>query len=165
MQELTSQYDDLEKRMAIYLGLGAMLFTSLYLFTKGATPWDYLIRGVLALAAFSIVGWGYGHWLRALYRQHSSDEQLPENTERQSRDAHAVEGRVVTHAEMPEVVIPGEPAEPEISDFNMPAFDSPMIPSKEKAKSTPLKAAAAPAPLPMMEEEGDLPPPPVPAGV
>src|SRR4051812_33020654 len=106
MQELTSSYDDLEKRMAIYLGLGAMLFTSLYLFTTGADLWTYLIRGVLALSAFTIVGWNYGRWLRDLYRRHSSDEQLPENTERQSRDAHNVEGRVVSSAEMPDVVIP-----------------------------------------------------------
>jgi hypothetical protein len=108
MREITSSYDDLERRMAVYLGLGALLFTSFYLFTRGADLWTYLIRGVLALALFSTAGWAYGHWLRGLYEKNSSEEELPENVERRTRDAHAPEGRVISHAEMPEAVIPGE---------------------------------------------------------
>ena len=107
--------------MAVYLGLGALLFTSLYLFTRGADLWTYLIRGVLALAIFSTAGWGYGHWLRGLYERNVAEEELPENVERRTRDAHAPEGRVISHAEMPESVIPAE-AHQEAQPFVMPEF-------------------------------------------
>jgi len=160
MQELTSSYDDIEKRMAIYLGLGALLFTSLYLFTQGAGMWDYLIRGVLALALFSVAGWAYGHWLRGLFRKNAAEEELPGNTERQSRDAHALEGRVITHAEMPDAVIPAEEAGPKVADFTMPDFEAPMIPTKAQAA-----AARRAVPDEPLEGDFDLPPPPVPAGL
>lgn len=165
MQELTSSYDDLEKRMAIYLGLGAMIFTSLYLFTQGADIWTYLIRGVLALTVFTVAGWAYGYWLRELFRKNSGEDELPDNVERQSRDAQALEGRVISHADLPEAVIPAEmPGLGEtVSNFDMPDFDAPMIPSAQVAKTAARKPAA---PLPVMEEaEGDLPPPPVPQGI
>jgi hypothetical protein len=161
MQELTSSYDDLEKRMAIYLGIGALLFSSLYLFTRGADMWTYLIRGVLALTVFTVLGWAYGRWVRDLFRKHSGAEELPENVERQSRDAHAVEGRVITHSEFPEAVIPAEQAESQVSSFELPNFESPMIPTKAQAAAQAQTRATLEAP----EELGDLPPPPVPSGI
>jgi hypothetical protein len=158
MQEITSSYDDLEKRMAIYLGLGALLLTSLYLFTQGADLWTYLIRGVLALTCTTVVGWFYGHWLRELFRQHSEEEELPENVHRQTRDPQSLEGRLVTHDEMPDVVIPAEVANSRVAEFTMPDFESPLVQSTAAASSA-RKASPLPA------EDADLPPPPVPSGI
>jgi hypothetical protein len=148
MQEITSAYDDMEKRLAVFGGLGALVATSLYLFTQGADLWTYLIRGVLALTIVTILLWVYLHWLRSLVHRHTDEEALPENVHRQSRDAQTVQGHVVAHAEMPDAVIPAESADSRITSFAMPDFEMP-----------------APGPSAGAMDEGDLPPPPVPAGL
>ena len=94
MKEVTSSYDDVEKRMAIFMGLGALVFSSLYLMTRGADMWTYLVRGVLALTVFTVAGWAYGRWVRELFRTHSRKRRsCPENVERQSRDAKSRGGQ------------------------------------------------------------------------
>jgi hypothetical protein len=155
MKEMTSSYDDIEKRMAIFIGLGALVFCSLYLLIHGADLWTFLIRGVLSLATATIIGWAYGHWVRGIFRQHSGDAAVPENVERQSRDAQAVEGRVIGHSEMPDAVIPAESAAAAAENFMMPDFDAPMLAPPAATKRASLDIA----------DEGDLPPPPVPAGI
>jgi hypothetical protein len=140
MKELTSSYDDLEKRLAVFAGLAALVFCSLYLFTQGADLWTYLVRGVLALALFSAGGWAYGHWLRSTMEGFEKEEELPSNVERRTREPQAVEGQVVGLQDMPETVIPAEA--PQVKEFAMPDFGGKAEPGDE-----------------------DLPPPPPPAGL
>jgi hypothetical protein len=66
VKELTSAYEDIEKRMGIYTGLGAFLFSSLICLLTNAELESYLVRGVLALLVFGLAGWWYGSLLRRL---------------------------------------------------------------------------------------------------
>ena len=126
MKEQTSQYDDLEKRMAVYLGLGALLFTSLYHIAVGADLLTFLVRGAAALILVSILGWSYFHWLSRLIKTHSEEEQLPDNVERQSRDAKPVESRIVSAGDLAETVIPAEAMPAGISDFQLADLETPI---------------------------------------
>jgi hypothetical protein len=162
LKELTSAYDDVEKRMAIFLGLGALIFCSLYLYIQGADLDSYLIRGVLALTVFTVAGWGYGHWLRKLIRKQETEEELPENVERQHRDAKALEGKVVNTSSMGESVIPLEQTAGHVVDFTLPELE-PFVPLA--APASPAAPSAAKAARAEAVDEGDLPPPPVPSGI
>ncbi len=153
MKEVTSAYDDLEKRMAVFLGLGALMFTSLYLFTQGADLLTHLIRGSLAMVLATLAGWGYGHYLRLLVKRNTEEEQLPDNVERQTREVKPMNSRVITHSEIPDTVIPASEA-PRAVDFTLPSFE----PAPLTAPSMSGAAAAG-------GQEEDLPPPPVPPGV
>ena len=150
MKELTSSFDDLEKRMAIFAGLGAFLFTAFFLSLEGVDLITLLIRCSLALAAFTAAGWAWGHYTMRLLRKHADDEELPDNVVRESRDTAAVQGQVVNPSELAEAVIPAEEAGSRAQAFEMPDL------------------SASPAPAAAMagnDGQGDLPPPPVPPGL
>ncbi len=87
MREIYSSYDDLERRIAIYLGLGAFVATSFYLYTRGADLFSLLIRGTLALGLFTGVGWVYGHYLAGLLRKQAESERAAQDAEERTRAA------------------------------------------------------------------------------
>lgn len=74
MKEITSAYQDLEKRMAVFIGLGAVVFVSLFNLAMGADLTSFLVRGLLALLVFSLAGYWYGHFMAGLI---TKDEALP----------------------------------------------------------------------------------------
>lgn len=122
MKEITSAYDDVEKRLAIFLGLGAMIFSSLYLFTQGADLYTYLVRGVLALVIFTAVGWAFGHWLKGVLDKQREDDQQASiratdtNLNQDSVLAGDVEGAA-------NAVIPAEHSAGKTVDFTLPELE------------------------------------------
>jgi hypothetical protein len=74
VKEITSAYQDLEKRMAVFIGLGAVVFVSLFNLAMGADLTSFLVRGLLALLVFSLAGYWYGHFMAGLI---SREEALP----------------------------------------------------------------------------------------
>src|SRR3954471_23025083 len=68
MREVQGQFDDLDKRLAIFLGLGAFLLTSLGCLLMGADMETLLLRGVLAFAVFSLSGWGYARTFQGMFK-------------------------------------------------------------------------------------------------
>lgn len=125
MKEITSAYDDIEKRMAIFLGLGAMIFSSLYLFTQGADIYTYLVRGVLALILFSVVGWAYGHWLKNVIRKQLDEEQRPPFTQAEmTSNSEMSQGKVTIQAnDGADAVIPAEHSSGRAVDFTLPELE------------------------------------------
>ena len=163
MQELTSSFDDVDKRLAIFVGLGAFLLSSLLCFIQGASFETYLIQGSVVALVFMLVGYAYGHWLRGLVEEHTPTETVDEESvEFRTVDAEHAEEEVVGASDVPETVIEEDgqvvPAE------NAAAFEMPEL---EAAPAPPAPAPMAPpAPAPAAADSGeDLPPPPVPSGV
>jgi hypothetical protein len=74
VKEITSAYQDLEKRMAVFIGLGAVVFVSLFNLAMGADLTSFLVRGLLALLVFSMAGYWYGHFMAGLV---TKEEALP----------------------------------------------------------------------------------------
>ena len=74
MKEITSAYQDLEKRMAVFVGLGAVIFVSLFNLALGADLIAFLVRGLVALLVFSVVGYWYGSYLGNLV---TKEETVP----------------------------------------------------------------------------------------
>jgi hypothetical protein len=123
LKEITSSYDDIEKRMAIFLGLGAMVFSSLYLCTQGADLYTYLVRGVLAMVLFTVVGWAYGHWLKSVIRKQIEDEQLQAATPQSDASGSNQSNSMLHAGEGPEAVIPAEHSAGKTVDFTLPELE------------------------------------------
>jgi hypothetical protein len=157
MKELTSNHDDMDKRLAIFFGLGAFLMSSLVGLLRGYTLEGFLLQGVVVLVLASLLGYGYGIWVRQALLETTPEDALPGNVERRRNNADTLdEGSVV----MPmsgsniDLVVDEEPgqAEGQVRPYTMEEF-TPQAPV----------AAAAAAPAAPADELGDLPPPPVPA--
>lgn len=169
MKEMVSFHDDAEKRLGIFFGLGAFLISSLFALFQGLSPEGFLLRGVVVLILFSLLGWIYGVWLKKTLEATKPQEELPSNMERRSRNAENLdEGSVIMPGLGDETVVMEEANDsmgqvvnytlPELSPMDSPLQAAPMIPSKAVAKAEAAKASAPVA----VEDEGDLPPPPVP---
>jgi membrane protein implicated in regulation of membrane protease activity len=156
MKELTSNHDDMDKRLAIFFGLGAFLMSALVGLIRGYTLEGFLLQGVVVLVLAILAGYAFGYWLRRALAATTPAEELPENTERRARNAETLEeGSLVIPGQGAETVVAEEPGSPsgQVVNFSFPELD-------------PMEAAApppAPEPSPDVAEEGDLPPPPVPA--
>jgi hypothetical protein len=155
MKELTSNHDDMDKRLAIFFGLGAFLMSSLVGLLRGYTLEGFLLQGIVVLVLASLLGYGYGLWLRQALLSSTPDEVLPDNVERRRNNAESLDdGSVVVpmSGNNVDMVVDEEPGQSSgvVSDYTMEEF-APMAPAAPVA-------VAAPA-----EELGDLPPPPVPA--
>jgi hypothetical protein len=74
VKEITSAYQDLEKRMAVFIGLGALVFVSLFNLALGADLTSFLVRGLAALLVFSLAGYWYGGFMAGLVNK---EEALP----------------------------------------------------------------------------------------
>lgn len=152
MKELTSNHDDMDKRLAIFFGLGAFLMSSLVGLLRGYTLEGFLLQGVVVLLLASLLGYGYGLWLRQALENTRPAEELPEGMERRRSNADTLdEGSVVVPMSGPMVdtVVDEDPNSPSghVVNYTLPEF-------------SPMEAPAVPA---VIEEEGDLAPPPVPA--
>lgn len=157
MKELTSNHDDMDKRLAIFFGLGAFLMSALVGLIRGYTLEGFLLQGVVVLVLAILAGYAFGYWLRQALAATTPAEELPENTERRARNAESLEeGSLVIPGQGAETVVAEEPGSPsgQVVNFSFPELD-------------PTEAAQPEAPQPQAgaatEEEGDLPPPSVPA--
>lgn len=160
MKELTSNHDDMDKRLAIFFGLGAFLMSSLVGLLRGYTLEGFLLQGVVVLVLASLLGYGYGIWVRQALASTEPAEDLPNNMERRRANAENLdEGSVVIPMAGPAVdlVVDEEPGQAggQVFNYTLPEL-SPMEPAA-------VAAANAPAPAAPADELGDLPPPPVPA--
>lgn len=150
MKEMTSNHDDIEKRLAIFAGLGGLLCSTLVGLIQGYPLEAFLLQGVVVLTVFSLVAYVFGSWLRTTLKATQPQEELPDNVERRNNNAEDLEaGSVVMPGPLEEAVIAEDPASPsgQVVNYTLPEF-SPADPS--------------PAPSGMGGDE-DLPPPPVPA--
>jgi hypothetical protein len=143
MKELTSNHDDLDKRLAIFFGLGAFIMSALVGLERGYSLEGFLLQGVVALIFATLAGWAFGYWLRGVLKTQEVKESVPENVEvRVAKSESLAEGGVVT-APVAETVIEGE-AKPAISgqvvNFTLPEL-SPLDFSSEEASSEEAVAA------------------------
>jgi hypothetical protein len=126
MKEMTSFHDDTEKRMGVFFGLGAFLLSSLFAFFQGLTPEGFLLRGVAVLIVFSLLGWGFGAWLKKTLAATAPKEELPSNVERRSRNAESLDdGSVVVMPGLKETEVMEEPRADtgSVVNFTLPELD------------------------------------------
>jgi membrane protein implicated in regulation of membrane protease activity len=150
MKEMTSNHDDLEKRLAIFAGLGGLLFSTLVGLIQGYTLEAFLLQGVVVLVLFTLVAYAFGTWLRDALKKSEPAEELADNVERRRTNAEDLEmGSVVMPGEMHEAVIAEDPASPsgQVVNYTLPEL-------------SPMDGPGASAP-PELDEE--LAPPPVPS--
>jgi hypothetical protein len=153
MKELTSQHDDMDKRLAIFFGLGAFLMSSMVGLIRGYSLEGFLLQGIVVLVLSVVAGYAFGSWLRQAIKASTPTEELPEGIERRSHNKESLEeGSLVIPTQAVETVIAEEPSAPLGQAVN---YSFPELPPS--AASAPAAAEAMPA-----GEEGDLPPPPVP---
>lgn len=151
MKELTSNHDDIDKRLAIFFGLGAFLLSSLVGLLRGYTLEGFLLQGVVVLTLAVVAGYVFGVWLRGALNATKAEEELPEGTERMVRNADTLEeGSLVVPGQGETVV--AEEGEPQAKPFAFEELSASDLPPM----LAPVEAPAAPA------EEDELPPPPVP---
>lgn len=170
MKELTSSFDDVEKRFAIFLGLGAFLLNALVCLISNASLETYLIQGGVLAILFGVVGYFFSHWLGGMVKQHTPQETANnESVEFRRVDAEQIAEQVVSAGEIPETVIQEDgsgAADFEMENFGeagVPVPPSPTSPTFDPGLLT--KAAEDAAPQEVYHDSGDdLPPPPVPAG-
>lgn len=173
MKEMVSFHDDAEKRLGIFVGLGAFIVSSLFGLFQGMTPEGFLLRGVVVLILFSLAGWFYGVWLKQTLAATKPEEELPSNMERRSRNAETLDEGSVVMPSMAETVVMEEPEAstgkvvnftlPELSPMDeAPLAAQPMIPTRAQAAAENAKQLAAQSAAFDAADEGDLPPPAVP---
>lgn len=158
MKEMTSNHDDMDKRLAIFFGLGAFLMSAMVGLIRGYTLEGFLMQGVVVLVIAILAGYGFGYWLRQALASTAPAEELPQGTERRSHNKESLEqGSLVIPGQNVEAVVSEEP------DNGLGQSVNYSFP--ELVPGVPEPAAAAPAPTApeAAMEEGDLPPPPVPA--
>lgn len=142
MKEQTSSFDDVEKRLAVFAGLGAFLLNSLVCLWQGSELETYLIRGTLVLTLVTLAAWIYGGWLRKAVLRFSENEDTG-GAEIRVTDAPQLE-KLVDMPGAGATVIPAEAGTGRSVDFTLPEFE-PVAPS--------------------IGDLPDLPPPPVPSGL
>ena len=150
MKEMTSNHDDLEKRLAIFAGLGGLLFSTLVGLIQGYTLEAFLLQGVVVLVLFSLLAYGFGVWLRDALKKSEPVEELADNVERRRSNAEDLEvGSVVMPGEMQEAVIAEDPASPsgQVVNYTLPEL-------------SPMDSAPVAAPS---DVDDELAPPPVPS--
>jgi hypothetical protein len=180
MKEMISNHDDLDKRLAIFFGLGAFIMSALVGIVRNYTLEGFLLQGVVVMALAILGGYAFGAWLRAALRSVNPEEQLPANVERRSTNpATLTEGTVMVPGVDSESVIADEPLDGvapagSVVNFTLPELsptDLLELPPPGAAPAAPQFTTILPpptpprAPEPPAEPAGDLPPPPVPSGV
>ena len=123
MKEIVSGHDDLEKRMAIFIGLGAFVFSSLYLFIQGADLLTYVIRGVIIGCFAAVIGWFYGSYFSRLVKRQQAEERGEVDFELRATDAENLEGMPIDPSTFESAVIP-ETGSGAYQQYDMPAFDT-----------------------------------------
>ncbi len=122
MKEITSSYEGVEKRFGIALGLAALVFSSLACLVSGAGLESFLVRGLLALGLFSILGWWYGGFLRRLFEKGAGAEPAADpNVTVTSHDVQPIPD-FQAPAEPPAAQAAGAGEAPRAVDFTLPEF-------------------------------------------
>lgn len=178
MKEMISTHDDLDKRLAIFFGLGAFIMSALVGIVRNYTLEGFLLQGVVVLTIASLSGYAFGVWLRAVLRSVNPEEKLPSNVERRSTNpATLSEGTVMVPGPDSDAVIADESldamdAPGSVVNFTLPELnptdllDLPPPPTAPSSVGTTILPPPTPrVPEPEPEPAGDLPPPPVPSGV
>lgn len=159
MKELISNHDDMDKRLAIFFGLGALLMSTMVGLIRGYTLEGFLMQGIVVLVVAILAGYGYGLWLRQALASTKPADELPENTERRSRNAETLEqGTLVIPTLGEENIVAEEPGSPsgQVVNFSFPE----IVPGSPE----PALSSATSAEAPAAEDSGeDLPPPAVPS--
>ncbi len=154
MKELTSHYDDLEKRLAIFFGLGALVLSALVGLMRGIGLMGILLNGVLALGLATLAAWIFGAWLKGVLRAGKPSEETAPGVERRSvTPATLEEGTVVTPQPDKAIVADEvhEPLAPNMGSLVLPELN-PVEQAALQAivdgagQEAPTDAAPAPAP-------------------
>lgn len=159
MKEMVSVHDDLDKRLAIFFGLGAFILSALVGLVRGYTLEGLLLQGVVVLTVATLCGALFGAWLRAALRSTAPGEELPANMERRSTNnpGGLAEGAVVIPHHAADAVVSEELHEPltgTVVNYTLPELD----PSDLRAMGSLLDSGSAPEPA--VNEAGQ----PAPAG-
>jgi hypothetical protein len=159
MKELTSNHDDLDKRLAIFFGVGAFLVSSLVGLIRGYSFEGFLLQGIVVLTLATLAAYAFGYWLRQTLAATKPEEELPEGIERRAHNKESLEeGSLVVPGQGIDTVVGEEPdAVGGVAPYSFADLSSPA--------PAPVAAPAAPAPAMAAvgaDDEGDLPPPPVP---
>ena len=159
MKEMTSYHDDLDKRLAIFFGLGCFLLSALVGLLRGYTLEGFLIQGVVALAVGSLAAFGFAVWLRRALKSVEPEEAgSPSNVERRTNNAEDLDiGHVVTASQLEEAVIAEDPDSPSGKTVN---FTLPELTPGDMASSM-----LEPPAQPVTAGDAELPPPPVPSWI
>lgn len=126
MKELTSNHDDLDKRLAIFFGLGAFIMSALVGLIRGYTLEGFLLQGIVVLIVATLGGWLFGVWLRAALLASKPKEELPSNVERRSSSPASLDESSVVVPPLPEAVISEESHEPltgSIVNYTLPELN------------------------------------------
>jgi hypothetical protein len=154
MKEMTSNHDDMDKRLAIFFGLGAFILSALVGLVRNYTLEAFLLQGVVVLGLATVVGYLFGLWLRNALASVEPKEERPDNVEVRRTNADALsEGTVVVPDDSSTVISEdGTATTGSVVNYTLPELD-------------PNDLAGGPAPqsAPAPVEQGDLPPPSVPA--
>jgi hypothetical protein len=179
MKEMISTHDDLDKRLAIFFGLGAFIMSALVGIVRDYTLEGFLLQGVVVLALATLGGYAFGAWLRAALASVAPKVELPANVERRSSNPNSLaEGTVVmpegqNEATIDEEPLPGQPGS--VVNFTLPELNPADLLNPPPLAAAPTLANAVAVPVgagsglgggAAVEDPGeDLPPPPVPSGL
>ncbi|HTB22116.1 MAG TPA: hypothetical protein VK914_05380 [bacterium] len=153
MKEMTSTHDDIEKRLAVFLGLGAFILSALEGMVRGYSLEGMLLQGVIVLTVTTACAWLFGAWLRAALRSSAPGEELPSNVERRSTNQYSLSDGAV--------VVPDHLAEPVVSEeVHQPLTGTVVnytLPELNPAEVEALNAIAAAGPQSEPEAEAKAP--------
>lgn len=163
MKEMISNHDDMDKRLAIFFGLGAFLMSAMVGLIRGYTLEGFLMQGIVVLLLAILVGYAFGTWLRHALISSTPAEELPQNTERRQRNAETLEeGSLVIPGQGDDTIVAEDPASPsgQVVNFSFPE----IIPGASESSSAFGQTAPQTVVEAVAEEpEGDLAPPGVPS--
>jgi len=162
MKEMISTHDDLDKRLAIFFGLGALILSALVGLVRNYTLEGILLQGVVVLVIAILAGYFFGIWLRSALASVEPTEELPSNMERRRTNAASLDqGTVIVPDASQEAVISEEAPDSvkgSVFNYTLPELNPADLPAPMSAP-----AAREPEPVRAADETGDLPPPPVPS--
>lgn len=139
MKELTSEHDDLEKRLAIFFGLGALILSALIGLMRGYSLEGILFRGVLVLILATAGAWLFGAWLKAALKSSAPAEEPVLGIERRSVVPAVLEDSHVVSAPRPEDAVTVD----EVHEPLAPAMRNFVLPDLNPAEEAALQAIAA----------------------
>lgn len=124
MKELTSYHDDLEKRLAIFFGLGALILSALIGLMRQYSLEGILVRSVLALTVATLGAWAFGVWLKSALKATAPEEEPRLGVERRSVAPASLEDSNVVIPPHPDDAVVSEeihePLAPNMTRFTLP---------------------------------------------
>jgi hypothetical protein len=165
MKEMTSNHDDMDKRLAIFFGVGAFLLSSLVGLIRGYSFEGFLLQGVVVLTLAILAAYGFAYWLRQALASTKPEEELPEGMERRSHNKETLEeGSLVIPNQGVEAVVAEDAAAPGSAvNYTFAELSPSAAAATAPAPAPAPAAAAAAAAVADSGDDSDLPPPPVPS--